>query len=650
MLAAGINTSSGDREALERRLNLFLLVVLVSLAMLLGRMGYLQVVRGAYYETLSRGNRIRLVSLTAPRGQMLDRNGKLLATTRPAFAASLVYLGEAYSPDVLAKLEEILSLEPGKIDTLMQRWRGRLYMPVRLKNDITPEEHSRLEEHRNELPGLVIEVIPIREYPNAQLASHALGRVGFLNTETSKQSLQEQAAGYQSILTAAGMAPTAYELDDIVGVIGLERQYDAILRGVDGTREVEVDARGTPTRVEREIPPQAGLTLGLTLDLDLQSTLEQSLQANMDYVRKVRGPTYATSAAAVVLDVKTGGVLAMASLPTFDPNWSASGRIDPQFLPQLEEFNRAIQGLYIPGSTYKMMTAVTALEEGVVTPVDGVWCGGGYRLGSSYIGCWVGPPGHGRVSLISAIKGSCNAYFIEMGVRLRAKMQASDGTKGFVDLLTKYAPGFGLDGPTGIDLPFERAGRSPRTTGRSWLIGEDVQCAIGQSRQEYSPLQLAHYVATLANNGTRMRPHLVNTIRDGDAVLWRTTPEELAGADSVSAATFDLVKQGMLAVTSPGGTAYSSFWDLPIKVAGKTGTAQTNQKPNDGLFVGFAPFDDPQIAWAIVVKNGDSGSLAGAPVARELVKTYFGLREPAVPANAQPPATEPTGEHTHEPR
>ncbi len=648
MLATGIAASSGERDALERRINVFLLVMLASVALLLGRLGYLQVVRGAYYETLSRGNRIRLVSLTAPRGQMLDRTGKLLATTRPAFAASLVYLGEKYSPEVLTKLEEILSLEPGKIDTLMERWRDRLYLPVRLKNDITPEEHSRLEEHRNELPGLVIEVIPIREYPNGQLAAHALGRVGFLNTESTRESLQEQAADHESILGAAGMAPAAYELDDIVGVIGLERQYDAILRGVDGTREVEVNSLGTPTRVEREIPPQAGLTLGLTLDLDLQATLDQALVANMESVRKSRGPAYSTSAAAIVLDVKTGGVLAMTSVPTFDPNWSASGRIDPEFLPQMEEFNRVIQGLYIPGSTYKMMTAVTALQEGIVTTADGVWCGGGYRLGSHFIGCWVGAPGHGRVNILDAIKGSCNTFFIEMGMRLRSKAQETDATKGFVDMLSKYAAGFGLDGPTGIDLPFERAGRSPRTAGRSWLVGEDVQCAIGQSRQEYSPLQLAHYVATLANDGKRLRPHLVNEIRDGDTVLWHAVPEQLPGADNVSAETIALVKQGMLAVTGPGGTAYSSFWDLPIKAGAKTGTAQTGQRPNDGLFVGFAPYDDPQIAWAVVVKNGDSGSLSGAPVARELIKTYFGLRPPQEAAS-QPSASVPGEETANEP-
>jgi len=631
MIALRQAMAGGEQQGLERRLNLVLLVMALSLLLVLGRVGYLQIVRGVYYEALSRGNRIRLVSLTAPRGEIVDRNGELLATTRPAFTASLIYMGHDYSDETLATLEDILSLERGRIRTLLQRHRGQWFRPIRLKNDISAQEHSMLEEHRHQLPGLVIEVVPIREYPYGNLAAHVLGRVGFLNTEAQRQSLTNQAGSYASIMMAAGLEPTGYQVDDIIGLIGLERQYDAILRGVDGVREVEVDNWGRPTRIEREQAFQTGLQLNLTIDAELQRTLEQAMVDNMERIRRLRGPSYATSAAAVVLDVRTGGVLAMASLPTFDPNWSASGRIDPQFLPQLEEFNRSIQGLYIPGSTYKMMTALTAVEEDIAHLSDTVWCGGGYRIGSDVIGCWVGAPGHGRVNLIDAIKGSCNVYFLEMGARLRAKARASDPTKGLVDMLSKYAPDFGLDGQTGIDLPFERAGRSPRTTGRSWLPGEDIQCAMGQSRQEYSPLQLAVYTATIATSGVRYRPYLVDSITQDGHVLWQAQPEVVPNAVEISQSTFDLVRQGMLAVTAPGGTGYWQFYDLPIKVAGKTGTAQTSRKPNDGLFVGFAPYDNPEIAWAIVFQHGDSGSLAGAPVAREVVRTYFGLRPPEVP-------------------
>lgn len=627
MLSVRLARRSGSREAVERRLGAVLLVVIAALAVLVLRMGYLQVVRGGYYEALARGNRIRLVSLTAPRGDIVDRNDITLATTRPAFAASLVYMGQPFPAESLSLLEEILSLEPGRIDSLIERWRSRLYMPIRLKNEISADEHSRLEEHRNDLPGLVIEVIPIREYPAGQLAAHVLGRVGFLNTESSLQSLTAQAAQHTGVLTAAGRPAATYALDEIVGMIGLERYYDAILRGVDGAREVEVNSRGTPTRVERETAPEPGLTLGLTLDLPLQAALEASIADTLRQVRAKYGSSYATSAAAVVLDVKTGGVLAMASYPTFDPNWSSSGVVSSEFLPLLEEFNRAIQGLYIPGSTYKMITAVAALEEGAVTAADRTWCGGGYRLGNHTIGCWVGAPGHGNVNMIQAIAGSCNTYFIDAGVRLRSLAQAVDPNKGMIDLLAKYAAGFGLGGPTGIDLPYERAGRAPTSSGKAWLLGEDVQCAIGQSRQEYSPLQLAQYAATLANDGLRLQPYLVERILDGDELVWQHTPVLQPGATDVSADTFSVVKQGMLAVTKYGGTAYASFSDIKVPVAAKTGTAQTNRKPNDGLFVGFAPYDDPEIAFAIVVKNGDTGSLSCAPIAREIVVTHFGLRQ-----------------------
>jgi penicillin-binding protein 2 len=542
-----------------------------------------------------------------------------------------MYMGHAYDDETLAKLEGILSLEPGRIRTLIQRQRGQWFKPIRLKNDISPAEHSRLEERRHELPGLVIEVVPIREYPSGSLAAHVLGRVGFLNTEAQRQALDGQQASFGSILTAAGQDPAGYQIDDIIGLIGLERQYDAVLRGVDGTREVEVNSRGTPTRVEREVAPQPGLTLQLTLDAELQRVLEQAMLDSMARLQKSRGAKYATSAAGVVLDVRTGGVLAMASLPSFDPNWSASGRIDQAHLAQLEEFNRAIQGLYTPGSTYKMMTAITALQDGVAQLSDHVYCGGAYRIGNDSIGCWVGAPGHGRVNLISAIAGSCNVYFLEMGARLRALARATEPNSGLIDLLSNYAPYFGLDGPTGIDLPFERGGRSPRTAGRRWLAGEDIQCAMGQSRQEYSPLQLAVYTATIASNGIRMRPHLVSAIKQGDDILWQAQPQIMSTASDISAETFDLVKRGMLAVTAPGGTAHWNFSDLPVKVAGKTGTAQTAVKPNDGLFTGFAPYDDPQIAWAIVFKHGESGSLSCGPVAREIVRAYFGLRQPAAP-------------------
>jgi penicillin-binding protein 2 len=318
----------------------------------------------------------------------------------------------------------------------------------------------------------------------------------------------------------------------------------------------------------------------------------------------------------------------MTSLPSFDPNWSASGRVAPEHLPNLEEFNRVIQGLYIPGSTYKMMTAIATLEEGVANESGRVTCTGGYRIGNSTIGCWVGAPGHGSVDMVGAIKRSCNVYFLEMGARLRAKARAAVPDSGLVDILTKYAPDFGLDAPTGIDLPFERAGRSPVTAGRRWFAGEDIQVAIGQSRQEYSPIQLAVYTATVATGGVRMRPYLVEEILKEGETIWRAQPERQPNAQQVSAHTYEIVRQGMLAVTEPGGTAYSAFWDIPIRVAAKTGTAQTATRPNDGLFVGFAPYDDPQIAWAIVVKHGDTGSLSGAPVARELVRTYFGLNQP----------------------
>jgi penicillin-binding protein 2 len=637
-----------DRLTLERRLVLFLVTVVVAFAILATRLVYLQIVRGSDFEALARGNRIRLISLTAPRGTIVDRGGELLATSRPVFAASLVYMEELPGQEMVSKLEAILGLEPGRIREMLDQQRERLYLPVRIKTDLTPEEHTELEEHRNELPGLVIEVLPIREYVQGDLAAHALGHVGFLNTETSRQALQLQADGQAAVLGAARREQVTYQLGEMIGLLGLERQYDALLRGIDGTREVEVDNRGTPIKVEREVPPTPGLGLRLTLDFRLQRALEDSLRAAMERVRLMKGPTYATSAAAVVLDVRTGAVRAMTSLPEFDPNWFAAGGVDKERLPYLEDpvqqpwLNRALQGLYVPGSTYKMVTASAVLEEGLVSESDRVYCGGGFRMGGDYFKCWVGKPGHGSLDLRGAIQGSCNSFFLEMGTRLRTKARTDGGDDGGVDILADYAVDLGLSGPTGIDLPFERAGMPPRTDGQRWLPGEDVQSAIGQAKHEYSPLQLAGYTACIAAGGQRYRPYLVEQILAGDEVVWSHQAEPAGRSSLISEETFDLVRQGMLAVTQPGGTAYGSFWNLPVRVGGKTGTAQTGRHPDDALFVGFAPFDDPEIAWAIVVSNGDSGALACAPVAAELVRTYFGLgdQRPWGAAALKRPATE----------
>jgi len=612
-----------NRGEIERRMGKFLVAVILCVGVLVGRLGYLQIVRGAHYEALARGNRIRLVSLTAPRGVLYDRNGALIATSRPAFAASLVYMGEEYSEETLAKLETILSLPPGRIRQLLAQQSGRLYLPVRLKTDISLEEHSRLEEHRHELPGLVIEVLPIREYPHGELAAHTLGYVGLLAGEDPR--LQELAAAQESLRAAAGLPPAIYEVNDMIGISGLERQYDPILRGLDGTREVEVDSRGTPTRTEREVPPDPGLSLKLTIDLPLQQALESSLRANMEKLQKSKGVTYATAGCGVVLDVRTGAIRAMASLPAFDPNAFASGNVD---VSSVEWLNRVTQGKYIPGSVYKMITAMAALEEGVIGPRETVYCGGGYRLGRDYIRCWVGPPGHGYSNIVQAIQRSCNTFFLEMGARLRSKMRAADPGLGGVDILAEYAAEFGLDSPTGVDIPGERAGSVSRTGSRQLLPGEDIQHAIGQSTHVYTPLQLAQYIATLAADGKRYRPYLVEEVRQGDEVLYRSQPEQVAQVQRVSQETMDIVKSGMLAVTSPGGTGYWSFWDIPVKVGGKTGTAQTGRLPDNALFAGFAPYDNPEIAWIIIIEGGDSGALSCAPVARELVRTYFGLGTP----------------------
>lgn len=611
---------------LEQRLVVLTGAACLIFAVLIGRLGYLQLVEGEKYEKLATENRIRLLPLAAPRGDFLDRNGRLLVTSRLAPVVSIVPM-DLKDPDrVLTRLSELLGYDVKKtvdetIARLKERKEYRSYTPIRIVTDADIATLTKIAEHQLELPGVIIEEQPIRDYPLKEIGAHVFGYV----REISKEELE-------------AWRDKGYKMGNIVGKTGLERVYDELLRGEPGGQQVEVDKDGRPVKTlpGRKVPVP-GASLKLTLDMDLQVAATEGLKESMERI-KASFPTKA--GAAVVLDVRTGAVLALVSEPSFDPNvftketippdvWQAMN--DPKWQPQL---NRAIRGEYPPGSTFKMVVATAGLETGTIRPRDTIVDRGVYwRIEPKK--CWK-PGGHGVVNLTRAIAVSCNVYFYDLGYRVG------------IENINRYAQAFGLGQPTGINLyPSEKAGllatpewklENYKLLGlkkpEPWQPGETLSAAIGQGFSAFTPLQMASYIATLANGGTRYRPYLVSEIIAPDGTVMQAFRPEVVEKLDLKPETVAAIKEGMHLVTQGEGTAAAYFRDFPVPVAAKTGTAQNPHGADHGWFLGFAPYDNPEIAVAVLVEQGGHGGSAAAPVARRIFETYFHVApagEEAVP-------------------
>lgn len=608
---------------MERRLAVYTLALILVFLSIGGRLAYVQVVRGEHFSELAQMNRIRIIPLTAPRGNIYDRDGRLLATNRPSFTVSIMELEEEHTDTTVRELARILEVPEDEIRAKIDK-HPRPFEPVRIATDISPEVHTRIIEDRDNLPGVVIEVLPVRDYVGGPLLAHLLGYVG----EISERELDPESPLW--------FGP-GYEPGDIVGKDGLERRYDRELRGTDGGQQVEVDATGHPVKVLGEMPPVKGADLVLTIDAELQRVAEEFFDQWTARIRSGEGFEEAfpdaDSGACVVMKVDTGEILAMFSRPAFDPNVFATG-IDRATYSELVNnpdkplFNRVLQGQFPPGSTFKMVTAAAALEMGLTDPESTVYDPGYYYYGGMVWRCWK-TRGHGRVDLETALKCSCNTYFYEMGRRLGPEP----------DPFIEWARRFGLGVPTGIDLfpkeaPGFIAGSDPSR--QVWYAGSALQAAIGQGH-DFTPIQMAVYACALANGGTRYVPQVVKEIRSPDGgVLMELTPQ-VAGTVDVSPDTLEVIRSGMLAsameITGESGPGTSAwlFWDFPVKVAGKTGTATKPPGDDHAWYISFAPYDDPEIAVVILVERGGHGSTAAAPLAKAIYEQYFGLGEGARP-------------------
>ncbi|MBQ2136790.1 MAG: penicillin-binding protein 2 [Selenomonas sp.] len=578
------------------------LAVLV-IAVLIGRAGYLQIYDGENYARLAEGNRIRIIPTMAPRGTFFDRNGELLVQNRPGFAVSLMPVMTKIDPVVIQRLSTLLKVPVEDIDKKIAAHTG--FDPIRIKADVTPDIVTIIEEQKDNYPGVVIEVQPIRDYMNKEEAAHTYGYVSEINDMELEKKKDE---GYKS--------------GDIIGKFGLEKVYDKELRGENGGQQVEVDVTGKPVQILGIKQPIPGADLYLTIDKNLQTAAEKAVDEQLKQI-------HANAAAVVCLNPQTGEVLAMVSRPAFDPNLFAHGISSKDWdklnnNPYHPMDNKTITGEYPPGSTFKIITGTAALTENVVSPSELIMDSGHH---------WIIPKGNaegealGLINFQQAMAHSDNVYFYEMGNRLG------------IDRLEKYARMFGLGKITGIDLPYESDGlvanrryKEKNFEDGDWYLSETFDAAIGQGFNLVTPLQAAMVMGEIAANGKRFKPHLVNRIVGPDGSTVKEFKPELLSTLDVPADVISLVQAGLHDVTKVG-TAASIFRGFPIEIAGKTGTAENPHGRDHGWFVAYGPFANPDIVVAVVVEQGGFGSQSAVPIGRKVLEAWFGLNKPATPQN-----------------
>jgi penicillin-binding protein 2 len=572
-------------------------------SLLAGRIYFLQIAQGDKYRTLAEENRINLRLISPPRGQILDRSGAPLAVNQQNYRVVLL-------PEQIGELNPLLNginayvnlSEPDRKRIERDLKNNSGLNAVLVHDNLTWDQVASLSLHTLDLPGVDIEVGEVRAYPYNEILSHIVGYVGAV--------AQDELDDNETDLNIPGFR---------IGKSGVEKQYDRILRGDAGNVQLEVNAHGRVVRELARNEPKPGRDLALTIDIGLQQMVQKRLSEE-------------ASAAAVVMDVQTGAVYALVSYPGFDPNLFAYG-IGQQDWDRLNGdehtplLNKAVDGMYAPGSTFKIITAMAGLDADILDPDATTFCPGYLDLGDHRFHCWK-KGGHGHVNFIHAMAGSCDTYFYDLGRRVG------------IDRIEAMAKRFGLGAKTGIDLPHERMGLVPGRAWKmskrnaSWQQGETLVTAIGQGYMLATPLQLAMVVARIANGGKAIKPHL--TKRIGTESIEQTSWPSL-GLDPEH---LEMVQEGMAAVVmEPIGTAYAArVLDERMAMAGKTGTAQVRRistaeraegvtsnenlpwKERDhALFLGFAPVSAPRYAVAVIVEHGGSGAHKAAPMARDIL-------------------------------
>ena len=575
------------------RLEFMMVTGFLVILILIGRMFYLQIIKGSTYRRQAEGNRTRYTRILAPRGIIYDCNGEELANNKPGVMVSLVRQTGAYKEETLERLSQLLNIPVAEIKETI-RLSGGSSEPIRLVRNASPEVVDKVEENLRYLPGVMLEVQPVRNYPNKQLAVHALGYVG----EISDYEIEQ---GAYSDLKAG----------DIIGKFGLENYYDSYLRGEDGSYREEVDVAGRVVQIMDKGEPKPGQGLVLTIDAKLQRVAEEAVDRQLRAIG-------ARGAAVVAIDPNNGEVKALVSRPGFDPNWFVNGiseknwkylNTDP-FHPMTD---KVIAGEYPPGSTFKIVTGSAALEEKKVTPDELIYDSGRHWLIDMRN---AGGEALGYINFKRALAASDNVYFYEMGNRVG------------IEALDKYAREFGFGQATGIDLHGEAQGLiatpeyKKKVFDDEWYLGDTFNTAIGQGFTLATPIQVAEMLSAVATDGKRYKPHLVSKILNDDGSVAKTFDPEEEGRLPISESTLKLIQEGLEAVTESGGTA-SFLKSLPVPVAGKTGTAENPHGLEHGWFIAYAPTTKPQLVVVCIVEQGSFGTISAAPIVKSILEYVF---------------------------
>lgn len=608
----------------HHKVKICLALVSACLSLLVLRMGYLQLIRGEELRQRSENNSIRLHKIVPSRGFIMDRDGIILVDNQPSFNIMYMPNRKKDLDNVLLKITELYANQSLTLsaDPLVTK-KVRRFVPIKLEKNINRTKLAIVETNVIDLPGVSIDVVPVRKYDNGEMLSQIIGYIG----EISPQELEKDENGN-------------YSAGDLIGKNGIEKYLDSYLRGKNGAEQVEVNAFGRTIKTLGTFEPEAGYNVVLTIDYELQKTAWKALDGKPGSI--------------IAMDPRDGSILAMASSPSFDPNLFYGGisyddwdRLSRDPLYPLE--NRAISGQYPPGSTYKPIIAIAALQEGIIKPETSIYCDGTYTLGNRTFRCWQ-KHGHGSVNLHRALVESCDVYFYTVGKMLG------------VDKIHEYARAFGLGESTGIDLPREKSGLIPtkewklKRFKQAWHQGETISISIGQGYNLVTPLQLLNAYCALANGGTLYRPRIVERILTPVGKIYKIFAAEKKKTIPVSAKNLNIVNAALWGVVNADrGTGYA-LKRAQADVCGKTGTSQVVGLPSDekarklkqmalrykdhALFVCFAPYKNPQIAVAVVMENAGGGGAAAAPIARKIIDAYFNkkpivVKEPLMAINAE---------------
>jgi penicillin-binding protein 2 len=617
-----------DKRRLTTRITAIQTVVLATFALLVGSFWFFQIAQHEKFREMAENNHQRTLPLRAPRGVILDRHGRVIVENRNAFNISIMREQSKDLNRTVAILAEVTGVPIEEIAAIVERHRGQpSYRPIVVLQNATLDQVAAVAARRleHELPDVVVQEVPTRQYPPESMAAHLIGYVG----EASETQV----------------AQSGYSLGTIVGQTGVEKNYNDVLMGQDGARRVVVNSLGREITQLGEEKATEGRALKLTIDFDMQRALEEAFRHHDFW------------GAAAFIDPSNGDVLAMTSLPAYDPNQFAVG-IDTAAWTGLNKDplrplnNRLIQGTYPPGSTFKILMAVVGLQEGLIDPSTRVYCGGGGTFYGRFFQCHK-KEGHGSVDLRHAIERSCNVYFYTIGARLGNK----------IDVVHKWAERLGLVGRTGLDLPNEvpsfvaSSEWSQRARKQPWYPGETVSVAIGQGAVAVTPIGLAMFAATIANGGTLYEPQLVREVFD--AGQWQPVPRpEPRARTEMDPEHVKAIHEGMWMVVNAAGTG--SRARMPgYDVAGKTGTAQANislenrkrltgdlarRFRDHGWWIFYAPSTNPEVAGVVFTENSEHGYL-GAPIAKHVLETYFAKKEgrplPVLTVPKAPPAAAP---------